>query len=91
MATKHNLQVDVPFTLRFADGTKITAEVRLRGYGAPNGMILVSEYSLIEKRTDEIVQMRYGYSCFSQPSEDEIDSDEGLSDILDDWEKNKEE
>lgn len=88
MADKHGLTVDVPFTLKFVDGDSITAEVRLQGYGADNGMLIVSDYSIVESRNDEIVKMDYGYSCFSQPSEDEIESDEGLRDVLDDWGKN---
>ncbi len=88
MAGKHALTVDVPFSLQFADGGSISVEVRLHGYGANNGMLILSDYSTIESRRDEIVKMGYGYSCFSQPSEDEIDSDDGLGDILDDWGKN---
>ncbi len=88
VAGRHGLTVDVPFILQFPDGTSITAEVRLRGYGADNGMLIVSDYAVVQSRRDEIVQMGYGYSCFSQPPESEIDSEEGLKDVLDDWGKN---
>ena len=87
MAKKHHLIVDVPFTLFFPDGVKVTAEVRLRDYGADNGMLLFSNYSILRDRENEIVEMGYGYSCLSQPSEDKIDSDEGLIALLDDWGK----
>jgi hypothetical protein len=86
VADKHDLKVDFPFTLGFPDGHSITAEVRLQDYGTDKGMLIVSNYSVVESRCDEIVRM--GYSCFSQPAESEIDSDEGLKDILDDWGKN---
>jgi hypothetical protein len=90
MAQKHNLRVEVPFCLRFSDGAEITAEVRLVGYGADKGMLIVSDYSTIKDRAKEIVRMGYGYSCFSQPHEDEVDSDEELEEILEDWGKNPE-
>ena len=89
MADKHDLKVDVPYNLQFADGISITAEVRLQGYGAVNGMLIVSNYSVVESRSDDIVRMGYGYSCLSQPYEEEIDSDEGLQEILNDWGKNQ--
>ena len=89
MAYKHGLRIDVPFILQFPDGTTITAEVRLQGYGAKNGMLLVSDYTVVEKKSDEIVKMGHGYSWLSQPSKDEIDSDEELKDLLDDWGKNE--
>ena len=87
MAKKHHLIVDVPFTLYFPDGGKVTAEVRLREYGAENGMLLFSDYSILKDRENELVEMGYSYSCLSQPSEDKIDSDEGLIDLLCDWRK----
>jgi hypothetical protein len=88
MAKKHRLAVDTPFILNFPDGGIIHAEVRLRDYGNTNGMLLVSDYSVIGNRSDEIVEMGFGFSCLPQPSEDEIDSDKGLADLLEDWGKN---
>jgi len=48
-------------------------------------MVIVSDYSLIKGRCDEILKLGYGYSCMSQPAEDEISSTEGLDDVLTDW------
>lgn len=90
MARIHFLDVETPYSLRLRDGHTITAEVLLRGYGAQNGMLIVSDYAIVRDRKDEIVSLGYGYSCFSQPQEDEIDSDEGLQEVLDDWGKNTE-
>ena len=88
MARKHGLTMDVPFTLHFPDRSRFRAEVRLRGYGAVNGMLLVSDESILEDKSPQLVEMGYGYSCFCQPiSEGAIESDERLTDILDDWGK----
>ena len=38
-------------------------------------------------RKDELVTLGYGFSCFSQPSEDHIDLDGCLQEVLDDWGK----
>lgn len=85
LAKQHRLDVDIPFRLQFRDGVVLLAEVRLSGYGGENGMLLVSDYSVVADRSDEIIEMGYGYSCLSQPQEDSIGSDESLADLLDDW------
>lgn len=87
LSKKHGLEVDVPFTLHLTSGAEIAAEVRLRGYGAENGMLLVSDDSAVWKHREEIVAMGFGFSCLSQPSEKEIESDEGLDELLNDWGK----
>jgi len=53
-------------------------------------MLILSDYSVVKDRTKEIVSMGYGYSCFSQPHEEEVDSDGELEEILEDWGKNPE-
>lgn len=75
--------------LCLSDGNTITAEVLLRGYGAQNGMLIVSEDSILHNRGDEIVDLGYGYACCSQPPENETDSDEGLQQVLDEWGKHE--
>ncbi len=85
MAQQRGLAVDVPYSLQLSGGNSLIVEVRLRNYGAEKGMLIVSEYSILQARTEEIIKMGYGYSCMSQPSEDKIKSDEGLDDILNDW------
>lgn len=88
VAERHGLTVDAPFVLRFDDGESITAEVRLEGYGPDKGMLLASDLSVIEGRTDEITAMGYGYACLGQPSADEIDSGEGVGELLAEWGRN---
>jgi len=87
LAKKHGLVIDVPFSLRLPDKTEIRAEVRLQGYGAKNGMLLISEATDVMKNHNQITAMGYGFSCLSQPSEKHIGSDDGLTDLLTDWGK----
>ena len=85
LSIKHDLKIDVPFTLEFPDGTKIDVDILLHGYGAKKGMLLISDFSKIRDRMNEIIEMGYGFSCLSEPKEENIGSDECLQEMLDDW------
>ena len=84
-AQKRGLKVRTPFVLRLPDGTKLTAEVLLEGFGAPHGMFIVSDYRHIREYTDAIIAAGFGYTCMSQPSDAEISSLEGIDACLEDW------
>ena len=84
-AQKRGLKVRTPFVLRLPDGTKLTAEVLLEDFGAPNGMFIVSDYDRIRDHTDAIIAAGFGYTCMSQPSASEISSLEGIDACLEDW------
>ena len=79
-----NLNVQLPFTLRFPDRHDTATEDLLRDYCDKNAMLILSDSSILGGRMTEILELGYGYSCFSEPQEDEVDSDEGFADILDD-------
>ena len=84
-AQQRDLKVHIPFGLTLTDGTKLSAEVLLEGYGAPQGMFIVSDYSHIEEHPAAIIAAGFGYTCMSQPSETEISSLESVNSCLEDW------
>ena len=84
-AQRFRLRVKTPFKLQLPDGTRVVADVLLRGYGAPQGMLIFSDYAGVAGKTDSVVAAGYGYSCMSHPSEAEIQSLEGFEDVLADW------
>jgi hypothetical protein len=84
-AQKRSLKVQTPYVLRLPDGTKVTAEVLLEGFGAPHGMLIFSDYGRIREHTDAIIAAGFGYTCMSQPSETEVFSLEGIDACLEDW------
>jgi hypothetical protein len=84
-AEKRGLKVRAPFVLPLPDGTKLTAEVLLEGFGAPNGMFIVSDYRRFRDHTDAIIDAGFGYTCMSQPSPAEILSLAGIDACLEDW------
>lgn len=76
----------MPFEVKLASGL-IAVPVRLQHFGAPNGMLLVTNYETIAPYADELVRLGFGYSCLSEPRaphSPEID-DESIRDMLVDW------
>ena len=87
IAGKLNLKIDVPFRLNFPDKSSIEVDVRIRGYGAKKGMLIISDYSAIKKKQQEIIDMGYGFTCLSQPAENEQQSIDSFVELLNDWGK----
>ena|SRR6266446_5459598 len=83
--TQLGLCVKTPFKLRLADGSSVVADVLLQGYGAPQGMLIFSDYADVKEKKDAVIAAGYGYSCMPQPSEVEIQSLERVRDALADW------
>ena len=65
-------------------GKTLTVPVLLEGYGAENGMLLVTDYALLRDAIDEIVELGYGFSCLDEPSPGPIDWASVLE-MLQDW------
>ena len=79
------LRWDAPFRLRLNSGATVVARLRLRDFGAVNGMFIVTDYSRIRAHTDEIVAAGFGYSALPQPSPDDGYDRESFIEMLRDW------
>lgn len=88
-ANPRGLSIRENYRIGFDDGSELVAEVLLEGYGAPRGMIIVSDYTTISTLTTAITAGGYGYSCMSH-SRTEIEEVAGLDDVLLDWSANEE-
>lgn len=80
---KYNLVIDSPFVVEIG-GAAVEFEIRVRGYGAPHGMIVDSVWRKIEPVANELVAHGFGFSCFDLLGDDDID---GFQKVLDDWGK----
>ena len=80
---KYNIEVQSPFTL-IVKNKKHTFQCLIKGYGAPNGMIVDEDYSKIEPISNYLINLGYGYSCFEILCPSNI---EGFQEVLDDWGK----
>ncbi len=84
-ASTRHLKIKMPFSLRLANGSRVTAEVLLDGYGAPRGMLIFSNYRHVKDHKNAITEAGYGYTCMPQPSPQKITSMETIDQALRDW------
>jgi hypothetical protein len=84
-ASDMGLEIVSPFRLQMPDNREIEFEVLLKNFGAKNGMLLVSNYSKIEKVMSIILEMGYGCSVLSPSLESYRYSREDYEDVLADW------
>ena len=86
IADRWDLTVEIPFVVEVSGG-QIVIPVLLRDFGAPKGMLLVTDYETIARYTDELAGLGFGYSCLSEPRKPynpETD-DDSLREMLEDW------
>ena len=87
-ASRLQLSVAIPFPLSL-DRATLAVPVLLRQFGAPNGMLLVTDHETIRPHARRVIELGYGYACLSEPSsprERESNDDDGaLIDMLRDW------
>ena len=72
-------EIEIEFGCR-----RLTVPVLLEGYGADRGMVLVTDFDLIEDVADELVGLGYGFSCLGEPSPGPIDWKD-VEEMLRDW------
>jgi hypothetical protein len=82
------LRIVAPFTLTLPSGARVEADVLLQEFGAPKGMLLVTEAEKVPKDIDAIFSAGYGCSVLSEPISPAVLSREDLEstvDVLRDW------
>ena len=85
IAARWGLQVETSYVVKLARGTFIVP-ILLRDFGAPHGMLLVTDFGLIATHADELVALGFGYSCRSGPTDrNHPDNDQAFLEMLSDW------
>lgn len=82
-----DLGIDVagPLEVPLPSGARVRVPVLVRCFGAPEGMLVLSDYALVKDWTDEIVQAGYAYSIMSEPEAGEEYARDVLIEVLADW------
>ncbi|HMB75797.1 MAG TPA: hypothetical protein VKN76_05330 [Kiloniellaceae bacterium] len=78
-------EIEAPFELLMQDGSKFEAPFLVKGFGGPQGMIIVTDYGTIQPRRKELIALGYGYSTLSEPKNEASYSVEGCIRMLSDW------
>lgn len=56
------LDLIIPFDLDLGNDVTIHADLLVKNFGCPNGMIVVREYAAIKKYLSQIDELNYGFS-----------------------------
>jgi hypothetical protein len=78
------LAIEAPFLLQLHDG-RIEARLLLRNFGAANGMLIVTDFSVIKPFMDEVGTRGYGFSTLSEPSSRIAYDRDSFVQMLCDW------
>ncbi|ETJ48205.1 hypothetical protein [Pseudoalteromonas agarivorans] len=80
---QYKLDIESPFTLSLR-GDSVTFDALIKGFGAPNGMIISKSGQLLQSYRDEISSLGYGYSSFNIFGNIGLES---FNELLEDWGK----
>ncbi len=83
-AAELGLRIEAPFVVQLRTG-RLEARLLLRHFGARNGMLIVTDFSVIEPFADEVVAVGYGYSTLSEPRSADGYDKETFVEMLWDW------
>jgi hypothetical protein len=79
------IEVVAPFALSLPSGTQVDAAALVKGFGAPNGMLLLTDYSKVRQELRALAELGFGFSVLEEPGDgDEFILDEYV-DLLRDW------
>ena len=74
-----------PFVLELSGGHTLKAELLVKQFGAPNGMLIFNESKQVTKYGDEMIDAGYGYSVMGEPSDRAEYSMQNYVKLLSDW------
>ena len=80
LKNKYKTIIEPQYSINF-DGSEVTFEYLVRGYGAKNGMLVDSSWGKISPYSELLVTMGYGFSCL------DLNDLESFEQVLKDWGK----
>jgi signal transduction histidine kinase len=79
------LHVDREFKITLDGEHVVHAVARVRGLGAENGMLVISDYDEVKAHLAEISKAGYGFSILDEPSSQEEYDLESYAQMFRDW------
>ena len=86
-AKKLDLEIVVPFEVATKEFT-VKAEVLLKNFGAPLGMLIVTDADAVEAHRKALIKLGYGFVTMEQPDGDyafDHEEQEVFIEMLDEW------
>jgi hypothetical protein len=86
-AKELDLEIAVPFELKTRNFS-LTAQVLLSNFGGEHGMLIVSDYRVIEPFREQVIKLGYGFVTMAEPERDwpfTREEKEAFIEMLADW------
>jgi hypothetical protein len=86
-AKELELDIVVPYKLK-TEAFSLTAQVLLKNFGADEGLLIVSDYKIIEPYRDQIIKLGYGFATMEEPERDwpfDEEEQEAFIEMLSEW------
>jgi hypothetical protein len=86
-ASELELDIVVPFELK-TKAFSLTTQVMLRNFGGEQGMLIVSDYRIIEPFREQIIKLGYGFATLTEPDRDwpfTGEEKEAFIEMLNEW------
>ncbi|MFZ5571546.1 MAG: hypothetical protein ACOZF0_14185 [Thermodesulfobacteriota bacterium] len=74
-----------PYRLKLPSGDQIFAELLVKDFGPPNGMLIVNKFDSVKLFTNEIINMGYGVSIIDNSYGQEPYDRQSFIEMLKDW------
>jgi len=80
-----HLEIEAPFSVALQSGAVVGARFQVKHFGAPKGMLVVTDSSNVVPFIDDIIAAGYGFSVLSDPRQSEPYEREDFIEVLRDW------
>lgn len=80
-----NIEIINPYEFSVKSGLSISASALVCNSGAKNGMLIFSDFDIIESCRDELSKAGFGYSVMEPPSSDNPFYPDDFAEVMKDW------
>jgi hypothetical protein len=80
-----HIEIVAPFSVTLPSGSIIGAKVLVKGFGPPNGMLLVTDYASVRDELEALEAAGFGFSVLEEPAESSPFVLDEFIELLQDW------
>jgi hypothetical protein len=78
-------EVVAPYSVTLASGARILASALVKGFGATNGMLILTDYFQVRSELAALQEAGYGFSVLEEPEATDPFDVEEYAEMLRDW------
>jgi hypothetical protein len=79
------LEVVAPYSVTLPSGAQVHACALVKGFGATNGMLILTDFSQVSSELAALEEAGYGFSVLTEPEPADLFDVEGYVEVLRDW------